>query len=377
MFKRKEKYYVYYDYDNYHYITNNIYEDKTENKKLQIACNKDYEIQIDGLLKEIDNVLSTFNEGINLVLFYEYFFSRNPISYKAKEELISKIKNVSKKYKNTLFFAPIFYILEKAPEKEYIERIINYSTIIETNHPFAKWDVNYDFLEITKDKKDWVANEVFVIFENEVILSHKKSVFFQEFTSKLLHRFYNYDFGFGLNNVLTKNNNLLNLVKIINKYISTQICKECQDELLFLRKYFIQFDESILISDNKKYFQEKKKLFKEFEDPKHMEKNLYLIFSNTMTTESILHTFKEESIISHVDPINNGIFSIKYNKVISKKIKESIKNINNLNENDYICLSNLMKRNYFNVISEIKYNYDKKDCTANNYRFTIEYFKIS
>jgi len=96
-----------------------------------------------------------------------------------------------------------------------------------------------------------------------------------------------------------------------------------------------------------------------------------------MTTESILHTFKEGSIIAHSDPINNGVFSIKYNKLISNKIKESIKNINNLSENDYICLSNLIKRNYFNVIKEIKYNYDRKDFKTIDYRFTIEYFKIS
>lgn len=95
--------------DNYHYKTNNIYEDKTENKKLQIAYNRDYEIQIDGLLKEIDNVLSTFNEGINLVLFYEYFFSRNPISYKAKEELILKLKMFLKNIK-ILYFLPQFFI---------------------------------------------------------------------------------------------------------------------------------------------------------------------------------------------------------------------------------------------------------------------------
>ena len=177
--------------DNYYYQTSDIYEDKSGNKKLQINFQKDCEKQIDELLNEMNKLLSTLKEGINLVLFYEYFFSRKPILYKAKEELISKIKNVSKNYKNTLFFVSIFYQLEKAPKEEYIDNIINYNNFIFSNHPFVNWEVNYDCIIITKDKKNWIANEVFVIFTDEVILSHKKAVYYKELTSKKLFKMYN------------------------------------------------------------------------------------------------------------------------------------------------------------------------------------------
>ena len=176
--------------DNYYYQTSDIYEDKSGNKKLQINFQKDCEKQIDELLNEMNKLLSTLKEGINLVLFYEYFFSRKPILYKAKEELISKIKNVSKNYKNTLFFFQFFINWKKLPKKN-IDDIINYNNFIFSNHPFVNWEVNYDCIIITKDKKNWIANEVFVIFTDEVILSHKKAVYYKELTSKKLFKMYN------------------------------------------------------------------------------------------------------------------------------------------------------------------------------------------
>ena len=352
----------------------------TKSQQITINFNRVNKMQIDDILIEITNLLSkdSFSKGINIILFYEYFFSRKPILYKAKETLISKIKNVSKNFNNTLFFVPIFYQLENEPDEEYIENIINYNNcIITEDHPFANWDVNYFFIQITKNKKNWIANEVLVIFEEEVILSHKKAVFFYEIVSKELLETFNYDFGFGLNNIITNNNNVIELAKIVDKYVSIQICKECQNELLFLRKYFMKFDEEKLYGDNKKYFIEKKKLFQKLEMPKDMEKNIYLIFSNSTTIENILHTFKENSIIAQIDPFSNGLFTIKYNEVVKAKIKELIININDLTETEYTYLSNIIKRNFYNVVSEIKYDYDRKEIKKNNYRFSVEYFKIS
>lgn len=217
------------------------------------------EIKFDYILEEIQNLLSNplFNQGIKIILFYEYFFGRKPILYNNKKQIISQIINVSKNLDNTLFFAPIFYQLEKEPSDEYINNIIEYNNCIQTNHPFANWDIN-NCITISKEKKLWISNEVFVIYKDEVILSHKKAVFFKEVTSKILLNKFNYDFGFGINNFITQNNDYINLAKLINKYISIQICKECQDELLFLRKYFIKFDENLLSGENKEFFTQKK-----------------------------------------------------------------------------------------------------------------------
>ena len=93
--------------------------------------------------------------------------------------------------------------------------------------------------------------------------------------------------------------------------------------------------------------------------------------------KNILHTFKENSIIAQIDPFSNGLFTIKYNEVVKAKIKELIININDLTETEYTYLSNIIKRNFYNVVSEIKYDYDRKEIKKNNYRFSVEYFKIS
>ena len=108
-----------------------------------------------------------------------------------------------------------------------------------------------------------------------------------------------YDFGFGINNIITKNEQYIKIAKVINKHISIQICKEVKDEVNFLRKYFIDFNEEILIGENKKFFISKKKLLKSLEIPEHMNKNIYIILSNSTTTKDVLHTFKEGSLIVH------------------------------------------------------------------------------
>lgn len=108
-----------------------------------------------------------------------------------------------------------------------------------------------------------------------------------------------------------------------------------------------------------------------------MDKNIYLIFSNSTTTENILHTFKENSIIAQSDPFNNGIFSVIYNTVVRNKINDSIQDINNLKEEEYISLSNISRRNYYNIVSKIEYEYDRLNFGKNDFKFCIEYFKIS
>jgi len=62
--------------------------------------------------------------------------------------------------------------LENTPESEYIEVIIEYNNYIITNHPFEKFDVNYDLIPINKDEIDWRINEIFLFFKDEAILSH-------------------------------------------------------------------------------------------------------------------------------------------------------------------------------------------------------------
>ena len=90
-----------------------------------------------------------------------------------------------------------------------------------------------------------------------------------------------YDFGFGINNIITKNEQYIKIAKVINKNISIQICKEVKDDVNFLRKYFIDFNEEILIGENKKFFISKKKLLKSLEISEHMDKNIYIILSNS------------------------------------------------------------------------------------------------
>ena len=106
--------------DNYYYQTSDIYEDKSGNKKLQINFQKDCEKQIDELLNEMNKLLSTLKEGINLVLFYEYFFSRKPILYKAKEELILKLKMFLKIIRILYFLFQFFINWKKLLKKNIL-----------------------------------------------------------------------------------------------------------------------------------------------------------------------------------------------------------------------------------------------------------------
>ena len=143
-------------------------ETSKNNTQTKIIINEKYNKLI-IVTEQIKKLLhsSSFNQGINIVLFllYEYFFNRKPIKYDSKEKLINKIIEISKnintinewintlrdKESNTLFFVPLLYELEKSPSKEYIDKIINYSNCIQTNHPFANWNVNYG-ISINKDK---------------------------------------------------------------------------------------------------------------------------------------------------------------------------------------------------------------------------------
>lgn len=84
-------------------MINDIYKSLEDNEisknntQTKIIINEKYNKLI-IVTEQINKLLHspTFNQGINIVLFYEYFFNRKPIKYDSKEKLINKIIEISK-----------------------------------------------------------------------------------------------------------------------------------------------------------------------------------------------------------------------------------------------------------------------------------------
>jgi hypothetical protein len=228
--------------------------------------------------------------------------------------------------------------------KTYCEQV----TVDYYIHPFVYWEVENN-LSYDENKKLWLSNEVFVIFNNEIILSHKKGLYYKEAMSDLMKK-YNYYYGMGNNIIHTKKEENLKFAQLIDKYFYIGICKEATDELEYIKQFFINFDSSILVNNLKIIVEQKKELFKKLTQFFYSQKKYFIIISNSTSLKDIMHTFPEDGYVIQCDPKCCQVFKIKYNHNFLLKKKELNFNITNLNEIDFLEFKEIIGNNIFNII---------------------------
>lgn len=294
------------------------------------------------------------NKYYIFVIFYEYFFGKKILSYKQKDDIINNLKNIMKGLENIFFFLPFLYENEVGPDKNELKDILNYCEQVPVDyqtHPFIYWEVENN-TKYDKNKTKWVSNEIFVLYKDEIILSHKKGVYYKEVVPELFKNF-NYYYGMGKNKIIAKNNVNAKIAEIIDKYFYLGICKEVKDEIDYLKFYFIKFDYSILNENLKKICEDKKELFQRLNAPSYFEKKYFIIISNTTELYDIIHTFPDKSIIIQCDPESTQAFSISYSENFKYKLEKSKFNIIVEKEKDLIFLRKMIKGNIFNVVKNI------------------------
>ena len=321
------------------------------------------------LFEKIRKIVKLIENDYIFVIFYEYYFGKKIFNYEDKDIIINNLKSIMKGIKNVFFFLPFLYENEKGPNKEELNDILEYCEQVPVDHkvhPFIYWEVENN-TKYDENKNKWISNEVFIVYEDEIILSHKKGVYYKEVLPELFKK-YNYYYGMGKNEIVAKNLNNIKIAKIIDKYFYIGICKEARDEIDYLKFYFNKFDYSILDEKIKKVCEKKKKLFQKLNAPSYFEKKFFIIISNSTELYDIIHTFPDQSIIIQSDPKSTQAFSINYSKNLNFKLKKSNFSIIIEKEKDLIFLREMIKGNIFNLVKNI-------DCssiiTSENYVLII------
>ena len=317
-------------------------------------------------LIEIDNII--------FVVFYEYFFNRNVLSYEQKDNIINTLIKIMSDINNAFFLLPFLYENKSGPDEEELKDIINYCADVDVDyrkHPSVFWKVT-DYANYEKEKTKWFSNEVFVIFNGNIILSHKKGSYCNEVMKEVFKK-YNFYYGIGKNKILATNEGDKKIADIFEKYIYIGICKEVVDEIDYIKYYFNKFDSNILCKDLKKIVENKQQLFKKLNGQLYRDKTYFIIISNTMNLNKIIHTFPDGSIVIQSDPNNSQVLEIQYSQNIISKLEKMNFSKDFSEEKDINIFREIIERNLFNVTKKI-------NCVnVTNYEnlYLIEMFNIN
>lgn len=310
--------------------------------------------QYNTLFQKIKTIIEVNSKYYIFVIFYEYFFGRKILKCNQKDSIINNLKNIMKGIKNVFFFLPFLYENEVGPDKNELKDILNYCEQVPVDyktHPFVFWEVENN-TKYDKNKTKWISNEIFILYEDEIIMSHKKGVYYNEIIPELFKN-YNYYYGMGKNKIITKNKIKSKIAEIIDKYFYLGICKEVKDEIDYLKFYFIKFDYSILNEKLKKICEDKRELFQRLNTPPYFEKKYFIIISNTTELYDIIHTFPDKSIVIQCDPESTQAFSINYSENLNYKLEKSKFKIIVEKEKDLIFLRKMILGNIFNLVKNI------------------------
>lgn len=322
-------------------------------KKVSLFPSEDM-TQINTLFEKIKTIVETIENEYIFIIFYEYFFGKIIFNFKDVNSIINNLKSKMKEIKNAFFFLPFLYENDRGPNNEELKDMLNYCKQVPVDykkHPFVYWEVENNTSYDSK-KTRWISNEVFVVYRDDIILTHKKGVYYKELIPELFNSF-NYYYGIGKNRISTQDEVNMKIAEIIDKYFYIGICKEVRDEIDYMKYYFTKFDYSVLDDDLQKICEKKKKLFEDLKIPSFFEKKFFIIISNSTELYDVIHIFPNNSIIIQSDPKATQCFSVDYSKNLNYKLKVSKLKLLVEKEKDLFIMKDIIKSNIFNIVKNI------------------------
>ena len=305
--------------------------------------------------------LVNYSKRVILIIFSEYFFSREPISEIEKNEIIdlfnSLIQNDSGD-NDILFLFNFLYKLdkelnqeEKADLKIYLSEIIGEVSLFKLN---LKDNLIRDDVDL------WFTNESALSYNKKIIFTQKK----QTYSDELSILKFNFSLGFGGKKTeLNIDEPEYELYQYLNSDINLDICLDLDKKLSYNRKKFMNESISYLSENDQEKIQKKRKLFKKNNDGEDYEnKNYYIIQSNTININKYLSQFPNNKIIIQVDPFSSGIFHTNYTEGFSHKINHLKNMIESFKKDLYLNNQNFTKDWTIDKIEQEKeYSRTKKD----------------
>lgn len=265
---------------------------------------------INAQLQYIRNLAQFFNKKIKshpcLIVFNEMFFSKDhPLTIESLEEKQNYIKNLTHKFSNILVHANFLFqdTLNFENEEKY-KSFVNkqYRTftmlhkftekeIFETSEKFTYEDYRVQFLE-TRDTLNIIKNQSFIYWNNTPLMSYLKSSYRNE-ADKYIKEGAFYILGQGQDLIIydehISNADSCAMAKIVNKYLSTEIC----------------YDSNIGVRKSLKTYPANGKI--------------HIIVSNTLSIdnqENVNNFSTKIPLLFHVDPKYQEIFINNENNVI-------------------------------------------------------------
>ena len=196
--------------------------------------------QINNIFDKLDKIVSNIPDKLVIIVFEEYFFSKNiPMNFKEIQEISGGCKKFTSKYQNSLLFINLLHYIQILDNFENIkDNIRTYSnTIVSRNSKTFIWDVSSLNLLKEESSNMFIRNCTYIYMFGKELYSHKKSTYCNEYED-----INNYDIGFfekdEINKELLKQEN--ELAQLIIDNFELHICFDFtfnfEEKLNFLEK---------------------------------------------------------------------------------------------------------------------------------------------
>ena len=272
------------------------------------------------LLTQIEDQLKSISDKPLFVVFNEYFFSRDMLTYDQYNDFVTEINTFSQKNPNVIIYANFLYqqsfddILKKEDQMTLISKLFGYQrciTLKADRMPTEEFSP-CGCIQVIKNSCDYMGvlkNETSVFFRNKIISRYRKSTYYNEDNSeqKLL-----YYFGFGQDELepnLTEIHK--NVAAIINTKVCTDICLDLQRDI----RYRLGEIFNSGLSGKEQYDEEKVKFLNEkvigqtYKSPKEFK--LRIIQSNTTDIHECPNLLlNDKQVIVQSDPLAQMVFMV-------------------------------------------------------------------
>ena len=339
---------------------NVIFNKYQRNPKLTIKKKLKKE-QLDEIIELLRKKLENYSKRVILILFNEYFFSREPITEIEKNGIIdlisSQIQN-DKGDNDILFLLNFLYKLDEPLNPEEKDDLEIYLSKIKSDVSLFNLNLKDNLI---RDEKDiWFTNESALLYNKKIIFTQKK----QTYSDELNILKFNFSLGFGGKKTkLNIDEPEYKLYQYLDSDINIDICLDLDEKLSCNRKKFMNESISYLSEYDQEIIEKKRTLFKKNNDGEDYEKKTYYIIqSDTINIYEYLSQFPNNKIIIQVDPFSSGIFLTNYTEGFSHKIN-NLKNLIETAINDlYLKNINFTKDWTIDKIAQEKeYSRTKKD----------------
>lgn len=248
------------------------------------------------------------------IVFNEYFFSRNILTYDQYNGFVNEIKNFLQNKKNVIVYANFLYKQTGIIPQEQLEKAYNYGKVNTASFSpeYPSYTTTYELKERPNDPV--IKNETSVFYLGETISRYRKSTYYQENNGTEQNLLYY--FGFGLDELeLGLNKIHEEIANILHQNVCTDICWDIQNDIRY-KLYLISIGEFDKIKRNMQEYDSKnlqklqQLIGQNYKDPHKFK--LRIIQSNTTnihTGGSIL--LGEGQIVVQSDPLAQMVFKIK------------------------------------------------------------------